>query len=442
LSTLADRIRGIVGAPIASPAAHHPSPIGDRPIQVPDLSALGGEWRAGCFLVERQWKPSAKHGKDEIGAIAETVGSAIEEAPLFAGGLAARPPFMFFDLETTGLHGGAGTHVFLVGCGWFDEGRFVTRQYVLTRFADERPLLATVASEIAQAGALVSFNGKSFDAPLLETRYLFHRLEWRGSAVPHVDVLHPARQFWRGRPLPTGPSPRPAASDLDRRAECSLVALERQLLGHRRAGDVAGFEIPARYFQFVRSGDAGPLALVLEHNRHDLLSLAGLTARLLGLARKGPEATRDAREALALGRVYARAGLDARACAAFERAVALSRAPAGAFDAVTIESLRALALAYRHRRAFDAAAACWQRLLDTRGCPAPYASEAAEALAIHNEHRRRDLETARSFALRNLEHAERGMRPAWTQAVRHRLTRLERKLGRDRSESETTLPGF
>src|SRR5262249_6728285 len=151
----------------------------------------------------------------------------------------------------------------------------------------------------------------------------------------------------------------------------------RQLLGHRRAGDVAGFDIPERYFRFVRSGDASPLVVVLEHNRLDLLALAALTARLFALARSGPEAARDPREALALGRLYARAGFEARARAAFECAVALSRAPAGAYDPVTIESLRALAFACRHAREFDAAARCWQRLLETRGCPEPIGREAA-----------------------------------------------------------------
>src|SRR5213596_3058859 len=94
------------------------------------------------------------------------------QATLFATG-EPRPPFIFFDLETTGLSGGAGTQAFLVGCGRFeDDGAFTTRQFLQTRGADERTLLATVRAELARAGAIVSFNGKSFDAPLLETRYL------------------------------------------------------------------------------------------------------------------------------------------------------------------------------------------------------------------------------------------------------------------------------
>ena len=114
------------------------------------------------------------------------------------------------------------------------------------------------------------------------------------------------------------PRSRPSGVGLQHEA-CSLQALERQILGARRAGDVPGFEIPARYFQFVRSGDAGPLRAVLEHNRLDLLTLASLTARLLHLARTGPDGARDAREVLALGHVYARAGLEERARARVSR---------------------------------------------------------------------------------------------------------------------------
>jgi uncharacterized protein YprB with RNaseH-like and TPR domain len=411
LSSLADRIRGVVSGRGTN---HHP-PITDRPQpptpnpQSPDLSALRGNWREGCFVVDREWAPGASHGRERIGDAASRLEGALGEASMFTGGSAPRPPFLFFDLETTGLNGGAGTHVFLIGCGWFDGDRFVTRQFVMTRFTDEPAMLAAVANAFGRAGALVSFNGKSFDAPVLETRYLFHRLAWIAEGTPHIDVLHPARQFWK-------------------RDDCSLVALEKQLVGHRRVGDVPGFEIPARYFQYVRSGNAGPLAAVLEHNRLDLLSLAVLTARLLHLARTGPDGARDAREAIALGRVYGREGHDVRAYEAFAHAAAMSRAPATAFDAARIDALRGLALTCRRMRRFDEAARHWQALLDIRGCPASVAGEAAEALAIHHEHRVRDLELARTFALRNLETIEGEGRVGRTQAGKHRLGRIEWKL--------------
>lgn len=421
--SVADRIRGIIAGqpraarPAADPAGSHPGPA--------DLACLGGEWAAAngqsYFVVERRREAGSQHGRERIGALAQRLEQSLDEARLVSGGGApARPPLLFFDLETTGLSGGAGTYAFLVGCGWFEGGTFTTRQFLLTRFADERPMLAAVAGELARAGALVSFNGKSFDAPVLETRYLFHRLRWAGAALPHVDVLHPARRFWRNGAVPED-------------AGCSLVALERAILGARRNGDVPGYEIPERYFQFIRSGDARPLAAVLEHNRLDLLSLAGLTVRLLEVLRVGPDAARTPQEAVALGHVYARAGRDARARDAYERAIALCRAPEGAFDATRIEALRALALSWRRARAFTTAAVCWQRILDTRGCPPAAAREATEALAIHHEHRVRDLEAARTFALRAFEA---GLRPSQADAARHRLARIRKKLER-RSGGET-----
>lgn len=443
MSSLADRIRGIVGAGTA--AANPQSAINSQSAINPQsairdpqssvLSSLGGQWVEGCVHVEREWKPSARHGSVEVGALAASIEAAAADAPLLANGTDARPPFLFFDLETTGLSGGAGTQAFLVGCGWFDGDRFVARQLVMARPADERPLLERVGRELARAGALVTFNGKSFDAPLLETRYAFHRLAWSATTLPHVDVLHPARQFWRARTRWTASGAAMAAAIDSVASDCSLVSLERQLLGHRRTRDVPGFEIPARYFQFVRSGDARPLAAVLEHNRLDLLTLAALTARLLTLARLGPDAAREPREALALGRLYARAGRTASACAALERALAMSRAPKGAYDVITIEALRALAHAYRRAREFDAAARCWQRLLETRGCPELIAREASEALAIHHEHRRRDFAAARTFASMDL--GTNGPLPErWIDARRHRIARLDRKLGQQQTDGD------
>jgi uncharacterized protein len=444
LSALSDRIRGIVaptGASQRSGAARPDVAQGVSPAT--DIAAvLGGAWwpigNGRCFVVERRWEPSALHGRERIGALADRLNRASGEAPLFTGGSPARPPFVFFDLETTGLSGGAGTLAFLVGCGWFeDAGAFVTRQFLLARHADERMLLEAVAGELARAGALVSFNGKSFDAPLLEGRYLFHRLAWRGREMPHVDVLHPARRFWK--PVPSRAlrsDSRYAIDPLVARAfmpmfdsGCSLQALERQLVGARRKGDVPGFEIPGRYFQFVRSGDAAPLEAVLEHNRLDLLTLAALTARLLDMARGGPDSIGDAREALALGHVYLRGGLEERARASFQRALDRCRSPRGAYDPIRMDVLRALALACRRAGRYDEAAALWRELAEMRGCPPAFVREATEALAIHHEHRVRDLPLARQFALGSLAAAGDGPRPSIAEAVRHRLARIERKMG-------------
>lgn len=411
-SQLADRLRGIVQqsgrrVPAADVAPAAPVPDAARVIE----AVLGGEWRDEGghrrLVVERRIDPETRHGRMRVGDLAGSCARDAAQASMLTAGAPARLPFMFFDLETTGLSGGAGTYAFLVGFGSFDaSGAFVTRQFVMTAPSDERPLLEAVARDVAGAGALVSFNGKSFDAPVLETRYLFHRLEWPGACVPHLDALYPARRFWSG----------------DERTSCSLVTLERQILGVGRAGDLQGFEIPARYFQFVRSGDARLLAAVLEHNRLDLLSLAGLTARLLQLLADGPRSACDAREALALGRIYARSGLDGWARESFKCVLVMD-----ASAEMRSESLRSLACEARRARRFDEAAAYWREVLDTPGCAPHVRREANEALAIHHEHRARDLNAAKTFALRSLEACS---RPVWNDAVRHRLARLQRKMDR------------
>ncbi|HUK35778.1 MAG TPA: ribonuclease H-like domain-containing protein, partial [Vicinamibacterales bacterium] len=264
MSSLSDRLRGII-APHGADVVRRAAPAmraSDGDLE----SLLDGRWYGHCFIVERRLPPSAKYGRARIGECAERLHASAHEAPLVCGS-AAHPPFVFFDLETTGLSGGAGTQAFLVGCAWFeDDGGLTTRQYLLARYSDERAMLAAVAEDFGRAGALVSFNGKSFDAPVLETRYLFHRLEWSVSKKAHIDVLHPARRFWK-------------------EDECSLAVLEQQVLGAWREADVSGYEIPERYFQFVRSGDARPLVAILEHNRLDLVSLASLTSRLFEIVR-------------------------------------------------------------------------------------------------------------------------------------------------------------
>jgi uncharacterized protein YprB with RNaseH-like and TPR domain len=438
-STFADRLRGVLGSARRAANPELGTRAGAPGTLNPELGTLervlGGEWRqynsASCFVVERKQEPSAKYGRESVGTIATRLADGSAEAPLITGGSPAQPPFLFFDLEATGLSGGAGTHAFLVGFGWFDAfGAFITRQLLLTRFADERPLLAAVAEEIAQAGALVSFNGKSFDAPVLETRYLFHRLEWTGVSVPHIDVLHPARRFWGGEDRRRSVGRDRSGAPRGVKNACSLIALEQQILGAPRTGDVPGFEIPGRYFQFIRSRDARPLVDVLEHNRLDLLSLAGLTARLLDLVRVGPQAARDACEALALGAVYARAGLEARARHAYASAVAAS----GLLPVVRCDALRALALLSRRARRHDEAAVSWQQLLDIRGCPPHIVREATEALAIHHEHRVRDLAAAQAFALRSLQNGE---QPRWHEAVRHRLARIQNKMRKSEVSSLT-----
>ncbi len=431
MTRLADRIRAVLGTPGArAPELLQPQePPAEKTGSLE--SVLGGAWRQvgdfSCFVVENRLGPADTFGGQAMGAEVGRLEDASHAARLLIGA-PVQAPFIFFDLETTGLSGGAGTYAFLVGCGWFEgTGTFVTRQYMLVRLADESSLLKSIALEMAPAGLLVSFNGKSFDASLLESRFLYHRLEWFGARLPHLDMLHVARRFWGAGSTPTSTRAagvRPTGSGDGHESGCSLLALEQQLLGTRRRRDVPGFEIPSRYFHFLRTGDARSLRSVLEHNRFDLLTLARLTMRVMELVRLGPKHTSHPREALALAGIYARAGLEGLAKAAYERVIELSGLVSGS-SKPHLDALRALARASRRSHRFDEAADYWQQILDFGACPEDRISEASEALAIHHEHRVRDLVTAQAFALRSLKDSAHS---TWNEAVRHRLGRIQRKM--------------
>jgi hypothetical protein len=371
-----------------------------------------------CLVIDRRYESDRRHGSMPIGDCELSDGRALS---LLDPGLTApsSPRTVFIDLETTGLSGGAGTVAFLVGCGYFDLGAFQVRQFLLTSYSSERALLAAVADFFDDAELIVSYNGKTFDVPVMETRWSFHRMEMPLDGVPHFDMLHPARRLWSGRSGVTGDD-----------GGCRLSTLERVLFDVERVGDVSGFEVPSRYFRFLRSGDPRPLEPVLEHNRLDLVSLAAVTARAARLAQDGVDACRDDAEALALGRVYERCGMLDAADGCYARAVRSSRIE------VRAEALYRQGLRHRRERRFAEAAGCWRDLLDAvprslarRSTPLKALRDfAAEALAIHHEHRDRDLSTAREVALFALE--ETGGTGARSEGLRHRLARLERKLAR------------
>ena len=316
--------------------------------------------------------------------------------------------------------------LFSSGAGGLTGLRFGSRQFFLSSYAAERALLEDVADTMGAFGALVTYNGKSFDLPLVDTRFQFHRLPASYSGLPHLDMLHPARRLWRFRSAPhssVGAGERPVA------VPCRLTHVEQTVLGHVRDGDVPGSEIPSRYFHYVRTGDTRPLERVLEHNRLDLLALAMLTATAARLLTEGAAGARTAREALGLGQLFERASMatEARACYARAAGVDPVVAPCTDVDLLTCaESLRGYGALCRRERRYEEAADAWRRLLALRHCPTPIARQASEALAVHHEHRLRDLSAARHFAMQALRLDTRTTR---VRAVQHRLARLDRKLG-------------
>jgi uncharacterized protein YprB with RNaseH-like and TPR domain len=422
---LSSRLRAIVKSGPPKPAREltYEPDDGYRSTAVLDLDrvagALGGRRVptpfGECLVIDRRYESDRWHGGIRIGdcELADRASLAILDPSLCEGGGTSRT--IFIDLETTGLSGGAGMVAFLVGCGFFDLGAFQVRQFLLTSHAGERALLAACADFFEDADLIVTYNGKTFDVPVMETRWLFHRMEPSLDGVAHFDMLHPARRLWRH----------------DEQG-CRLSTLERTLFDVQRVGDVPGMEIPARFFHFVRSGDPCPLEPVLEHNRIDLVSLAAVTAHAVRLVQDGIPRCRDGAEALALGKVYERAGRFDQASACFEYAAG----DAGAHVDVKAEALYLKARRLRRERRFMEAADVWRTILGLRQprvgrrsqLLGPLRQVAAEALAVHHEHRERDYAGAKELAILLLEESEHASLHGRADATRHRLARLERKL--------------
>ncbi|MBQ2955960.1 MAG: ribonuclease H-like domain-containing protein [Clostridia bacterium] len=170
---------------------------------------------------------------------------------------------LFLDTETTGLSGGAGTVAFLVGLGRIIGKELVVRQYLMPSYAAEPLLLTRVNEFAAGCDTVVTFNGKSFDVPLLQSRHIMCRMDCPIAEMNHLDLIHPARRAWKLR-----------------LRDCSLSNLEEKILSMHREHDLPGSEVPERYFSFLKTGDISLLTDIVDHNRQDIVSLSSLLIRL------------------------------------------------------------------------------------------------------------------------------------------------------------------
>lgn len=425
---LAARLRAIVRQEVPSPAPAATPPSVQRELtyvpdpdpRTPDVEALaaaiGGvplESGNGCVVIDRLIAADRSHGRWRLEACVPSAGWPLQlfDRRFVDVADAWWRKVVFFDIETTGLSGGAGTLAFLVGCGWFEAEGFRVRQFLLAAPSGEHAMLGALGRLVGDASLVVTYNGRTFDVPFMETRWAFHRRPSPMDGLAHFDMLPAARRLWSRR----------ESARYDE-GGCSLATLERAVLDVHRVGDVPGFEIPGRYFHFLRTGEAAALTGVLDHNRHDLVSLAAILAHAAWLAAEGPDACRECGEQLALGQLYQRAGDLARARTAYERASQASDRE------VKRRALTALAVLLRREARFEEAAEAWQHVLDLapRHGRAWSALErqAAEALAIHHEHRRKDAAAARRYAeALNGQTGASGQRD-----TAHRLQRLDRKL--------------
>jgi hypothetical protein len=333
-----------------------------------------------------------------------------EEVPLppTVGRLTAPAPgTVFLDAETTGLAGGTGTYVFLVGLATWQGSRLHVTQYFLGDLGAEAAFLAAVRDAVAGARRLVTYNGRTFDLPLLETRYLLARAAWWGEAMPHHDLYPLARTLWRARA-----------------ADCRLTTLEAAVLALDRGDDLPGAEMPRLYFRYLRTGDLRPLPRILAHNRGDLVALAALAARADALL-AGPAPGHDPVEWLGAARWFERR--------APERSATFYEAALGAGLPAWLRLRAAWRLGRLWRRAGRAGDAL-RLWADAVASPEDAPLRLLVDLAKIQEHHARDFGAALQSARLALAHTERAAAGepgvALLETLRHRVRRLERRAAR------------
>ena len=349
-------------------------------------------------LIDEYLEPRHHHGRSPIA-------KALEVSTERLAQLALDPSLeridlqraLFLDTETTGLAGGTGTVPFLIGIAWFEDQSMRIQQLFLPELGREGPMLSWLRERVQQSSCVVSFNGKTFDWPLLRNRFVLNRV--RAPVLPpHLDLLHCARRVLRPR-----------------LKSVRLVELERRVLGMHREDDVSGALIPQLYFDYLDGGDVSPIAKVIEHNANDLIALAALLAELVSHFDE-VHGNDDPRDHLAYAKVAERTGDRARA-----RSFADAAAQGGGESACTVEAcLLSARMARRggdvdeeERALLGALRAADDELL---------VSVVRLSLAKLYEHRRKDLDRA-------LEHAKGTALAEGEEAAGRRLARLQRRLG-------------
>lgn len=357
----------------------------------------------GNYVSVRCWCAQPPRYSPELRAVRLLVPDAPDE-------ISDPEQWLFLDTETTGLAGGSGTYAFLVGVAWWDGGGLEIEQFFLREYSEERALLFALRERITEHPVVVTFNGKSFDWPLLETRYRMSRKLSVPTPRAHLDFLHPARNLWRLR-----------------LGSVRLSELERHVLGWDRGADLLSRMIPQIYFDYLRGGPPERLVPVLNHNQMDLRGLAALSTRILSLLSDAESLGQDGLELFGVSRICEKQGEHTRARKLYEKSIA-SFLPAETDRAAR----RSLARLAKREGDFDVACELWKNALGN----SRHGYEAYEQLAIYYEHKAREPEQARHIVQQALDELRRALQTGditpgayreFKARFERRIERLERK---------------
>jgi uncharacterized protein YprB with RNaseH-like and TPR domain len=408
MSSLSDRLKSL-GVKVGTRGLNQEYP---RKINSID-ELLGGEYittQSGeTYLVEKTYPASKLPGSTKLDLPLNTIASWAGDERIADLSLSS---FAFLDTETTGLSGGTGTYAFLIGVGRYIGDDFSVAQFFMQDPSEESAQLLALENFLAPCNAMVTYNGKSFDIPLLLTRYRAH--DWKPllKNLYHIDLLHLSRRLWR-----------------DRLANRSLNSLEVHILGTQRTEeDVPGWMIPQLYFNYLRDGDAQPLKSVFYHNAMDILSLASLfnhTASLL--SNPTGSLVSHGVDLLSLGRLFEDLGQTSKAIELYNFGLEhddahRERIPRDIF-------LRALfRMSMIHKRAgnMDKAVQLWEHATRYQFIPAHI------ELAKYYEHKIHDIEqailyTQEAKSIITDQDKDKLLRLQWEDELDHRMERLARK---------------
>ena len=376
------------------------------------LTRIGGEVGRnyyGEYIISRQWYATPEMCAPTADVLKLVLPLKCNEIEQVLQQATDPEKWLFLDTETTGLAGGTGTYAFLVGLAWWDSGGLRIEQLFMRDHDEEHSVLLELADRLTKRPVLVTFNGKSFDWPLLQNRFRMTRQIDVPELVAHLDFLHPARQLWR---LQIGST--------------RLGDLERSVLGSEsivwsRLNDIDTSCIPDLYFGFLRAGAIDGILGVFQHNRMDLRGLAALAGRILQVLAEPENVQAEPLESYAISRLLARRGECTKARKIYERCLK-AELPAPIARKARHEAAR---LAKRERD-FGRSIELWNELASS----IEPSFEALEQLAIHYERREHDYCEAARITRSGLSELRRASRLSLIKPERHeRLSaRLKRRL--------------